>query len=467
MTLPFIMSKDAITVMVNGTANTVREGQVNFDALREAIRAKDWEAIPDLVTPARVVEKFATGRVTVQNGQVLLDGETIHNAVTARILDMVSEGFDADPLMRFLERLMQNPSSTAVNELYLWLEGTRLPITEDGCFMAYKKVRDDYRDYYTGKVLNKPASLMTDEDLQYIQETHGSVTVKVEEGVTTLTMPRNKVDDNRDRTCSQGLHFCSMSYLPRYHGGQGRVLLVKIDPADVVSIPSDYDNAKGRAWRYQIMGEHTQGESTEAYTSSVATAGGAPKTSTRKSDAMDELKTWVLGVNFGTLERAEQVKALMSSCVNLVREGRDAAQARVDGFDDAWYTKPADLSRYTGSHMRDAVEYAQAYFEGYDRCRGNAPVMQTVVSEPYTAADEYEPENPAQRDEIMRVLNSPVVGNETLYGSDNGEDDGDEDAYQDRRKCSKFDLSPALRGNREYRRGYITGYTNQFNSGCV
>lgn len=465
MTLPYIMSKDAITVMVNGAPATVREGQINFVTLRDAIRNRDWLAVPDLVNPKAAVERFATGRVTVQNGEVLLDGEVLHNAVTGRILDMVSEGFDADPLMKFLERLMQNPSRTAVNELYLWLEGTRLPITEDGCFMAYKKVRDDYKDFYTGKVLNKPAALMTDADLEYIQTVQGNVTVTVEDGVTTLSMPRNKVDDNRDRTCSYGLHFCSLSYLPAYYGGQGRVLLVKIDPADVVSIPSDYDNAKGRAMRYQVVGEHVQNEQTEAYTTPVATAKGEARVSARKVEPQEELSTWVLGVNFGTVERVAQVKALMAACVNQVGEARSVAQARVDGFDDAWYNKAADLHRYTHSHIREAVEYAQAYFEGYDRCRGNAPQVQAAVSEPVTAADEFKPATVAQRDEILRVLNTPITGRETHHGMRDGESDGFWDGVNDRDAGRKFDISPAVRGGRSYRKAYIETYTRKFNGG--
>jgi hypothetical protein len=32
-------------------------------------------------------------------------------------------------------------------------------------------------------------------------------------------------------------------------------MIVKINPADVVSIPADYDNAKGRCWRYEVIGE--------------------------------------------------------------------------------------------------------------------------------------------------------------------------------------------------------------------
>jgi hypothetical protein len=463
MTLPFIMSKDAITVMVNGAVHTVREGQINFATLRDAIRAKDWDAVPDLISPARAVEKFATGRVSVQNGEVLLDGEAVHNAITSRILDMVSEGFDADPLMKFLERLSNNPSKTAVDELYQWLEGTRLPITEDGCFMAYKKVRSDYMDFYTGKVLNKPAVLMTDADAEYIKTPQGNVTVSVEDGITTLSMPRNKVDDDRDRTCSYGLHFCSLSYLPCYHGGQGRVLLVKIDPADVVSIPSDYDNAKGRAMRYQIMSEHAQDEKTEAYSTPVATATGEARVSARKTEPLTELNTWVLGVNFGTLDRAAQVKALMDACVNQAGEVRSVAQARVDGFDDAWYNLAPNLHRYTGSHIREAVAYAQAYFEGYDRCRGNAPQVQATISEPVTAADTYAPTTPAQRDEILRILRAPITGDETLHGTYDGDADGYWDGVNDRDHGERFDLSPALRGGRSYRKAYIAAYTNKFN----
>ena len=464
MSLPFIMSKDAITVMVNGAPTTVREGQVNFAALREAIRIRDWAAVADLATPAAAVENFVRGRITVKNGEVLLDGEAVHNAVTNRILDMVSEGFDADPLMKFLERLMQNPSRTAVNELYLWLEGTRLPITEDGCFMAYKKVRDDYLDFYTGQVLNKPAELMTDEDLEYIRTVRGNVTVSVENGITTLAMPRNRVDDNRDRTCSYGLHFCSLSYLPAYHGGKGRVLLVKIDPADVVSIPSDYDNAKGRAMRYQIMGEHARNEQTEAYNTSVATAKGEARVSARKAEALEELNTWVLGVNFGTEERAALVQTLMSACGTQAGPGRTDEQARVDGFDDAWYNRDANLTRYTGGHMRDAVSYAQAYFEGYDRCRGNAPQVQATVSEPATDADQFDHANAAQRDEILRVLNTPVTGNELLHGRYDGDNDGYHDGREDRDNGRRFDLTAALRGGRGYRKAYIAAYTETYNN---
>jgi hypothetical protein len=66
-------------------------------------------------------------------------------------------------------------------------------------------------------------------------------------------MARNKVDDNQNNTCSQGLHFCSEGYLK--HFGGARTVIVKINPRDVVSIPNDYNQTKGRACRYEVIGE--------------------------------------------------------------------------------------------------------------------------------------------------------------------------------------------------------------------
>ena len=80
-------------------------------------------------------------------------------------------------------------------------------------------------------------------------------------------MERNEVDDNRDRTCSTGLHFCSQDYLDHF-GGQ-RIMIVKINPADVVSIPSDYNDSKGRATGYEVVGELGV-RAEDAFTSPVA-----------------------------------------------------------------------------------------------------------------------------------------------------------------------------------------------------
>jgi hypothetical protein len=69
-------------------------------------------------------------------------------------------------------------------------------------------------------------------------------------------MERNTVDDNKEQTCSAGLHFCSQEYLPNFGSGRGdHVMILKINPRDVVSIPVDYNNSKGRCCRYEVIGE--------------------------------------------------------------------------------------------------------------------------------------------------------------------------------------------------------------------
>ena len=114
-----------------------------------------------------------------------------------------------------------------MDELYGYLEANNQPITEDGCFIAYKRVRLNYKDIHSGTMDNSVGK--------------------------TPSMDRGEVNDDREVTCSTGLHFCGMSYLKHFPGG--RIVIVKVNPADVVSIPKDYNAAKGRACKYEVIGE--------------------------------------------------------------------------------------------------------------------------------------------------------------------------------------------------------------------
>jgi hypothetical protein len=237
------ITANSVILMKDGHTHVINDEHPNYNAVREAMKLKNYDEVEKLMDVGKTLTTYAKGKVRIENGAVYYEDLEIKNSVVTRIFAMQNEGFDVDPMLAFLENLMANPSRTAVDELYLFLEATALPITEDGHFLAYKKVNDNYKDFYSGKFDHKIG--------------------------TVLEVPRNSVDDNRNNTCSQGLHFCSLSYLPYYHGGRGRVMILKINPADVVTIPSDYKNAKGRAFKYTVFGEHTGGETTEAWTTSV------------------------------------------------------------------------------------------------------------------------------------------------------------------------------------------------------
>jgi len=165
--------------------------------------------------------------VLIDGDTISYKGETVQNYMTTRMLELVQEGIDIAPWALFMDNLMLNPSKPAREELYQWLEKANMPLTPDGHFLAFKKVRKDYTDCHTGKFDNSPGAF--------------------------LEMPRKSCDPNRRNHCSTGFHFCSVGYLGSF-GGE-RVMVVKINPYNVTSVPDDYSFTKGRCCSYEVMRE--------------------------------------------------------------------------------------------------------------------------------------------------------------------------------------------------------------------
>lgn len=228
----FIITKSSLTIVIGAKPYIIDNTHRNFEKIKDAIKANaSDESIISLIDVTTSVNEYTQGKIRVANGQVFYKDIYMKNTLTDRMLTMMDEGFNIDSMCKFMDNLHQNPSKTAVDELYLFLEACNLPITEDGHFLAYKKVRHDYKDIHSGSFDN-------------------SIGAKP-------MMDRNMVDDNRNNTCSQGLHFASYSYMAHFGGtsNSDRIVIVKINPADVVSIPSDYNNAKGRCWTYEVVNE--------------------------------------------------------------------------------------------------------------------------------------------------------------------------------------------------------------------
>lgn len=227
----FVFGDDCINITIGSSAYTVGSDHANFDNIKKEISKDDIdvETLKQLIDMKSTIENFSERNFSVVNGDIIYKDEPIDNVLTRRIIDMLKEGVKATPLIKFLDNLLENPSSTAVKELYLFLETNDLPITLDGHFIAYKNVTSDFLDIYSKTIDNSPGK--------------------------TVDMERNLVDDNRNSTCSHGLHFCSKGYLKHYTVKDHKTVVVKINPRDVVSIPSDYNNTKGRCCKYVVMNE--------------------------------------------------------------------------------------------------------------------------------------------------------------------------------------------------------------------
>lgn len=233
MKIPYRITPTSITVMINGRTHVVTRDStaIPFDHLAKAIKDQDFDTVQALIDPKTSIVLFTEGRATItEDGTVKVDGIDLHPVLIDRMKFLIREGYDFKPLARFISNLAENPIKSAVDELFLFMEKCDLALTDDGHFIAYKKVNANFRDLYSNTIDNSVGCY--------------------------VSVPESEVDTDREATCSRGLHFCSESYLSHYGSSEGnRVVLVKINPKDVRAIPSDYENAKGRATAYLVIGE--------------------------------------------------------------------------------------------------------------------------------------------------------------------------------------------------------------------
>jgi hypothetical protein len=237
--IPYVIKTNgSVTLYLKNECLTVATDHPNYNKIIEAIKAGEFDKIDTLVNVSKAVTQYAKGQIIVQNGEVFYGTFPLHNTLTNRILAMMNEGFKFDHMVKFLENLMQNPSNRAVNETYTFLENYGLPITDDGCFLAYKAVRNDYKDIYSGKLDNRIGC--------------------------APSMPRNMVDEVYERDCSTGLHVGALDYVVQYGHfvkgaeiteGGNRLLVVKVNPKDVVSVPKYDNHPKMRVSQYLVVSE--------------------------------------------------------------------------------------------------------------------------------------------------------------------------------------------------------------------
>ncbi len=225
MSYPCILTEKQFTVYVFGIPKMIHSNNCNFEAVVAAYRRNDFDEILKLIDKKAGIETFCDGKIELRDNQLYYGEEILDNVLTLRLLKMKKEGFNVDPLVNFMAKLIKNPSYQSKQDLYRFLEHNNMPITEEGDFLGYKWVRDDYRDVHSGKTYNGVGE--------------------------TVEMRREFVDSDNTKTCSTGLHICSHKYTKF----GARLLLCSISPEDVVAVPPDYNDSKMRVCKYRIIKE--------------------------------------------------------------------------------------------------------------------------------------------------------------------------------------------------------------------
>jgi len=247
----FMVKSDSVTLIFTDGPRTISRGQPAFESILQALRDRDMDAAERLANPITTIRRFLSesGNCEVVDDEIFFKGEKLTGYTVTKIFEFMRDSLPWEYMLTFLDNLQDNPSFRAREELYRFLETENLPVTEDGHFLAYKRVREDWKDWHSGTIEN----------------TIGKI----------VEMPRRGVNDDQAIGCSNGLHAGSLDYVKNFHNN-GHILIVKINPKDVVCIPTE-DVRKLRCCKYEVLKEMSESLLNPSYSANGETAlGKAP-----------------------------------------------------------------------------------------------------------------------------------------------------------------------------------------------
>jgi hypothetical protein len=227
-TRSIVINYESKTFIVSNEAHAKK-----YESLKQAFKDQNFEKIVELIIPKEVVIKYSNDFFIVDDkGHLFMKDDTsvvVPKLITKTLMLFVEEELPIEPLINFWKKLRNNPLGTAREDLFTFLETNSHPMTPDGNFIAYKRVdaveNGKLVDNYTKKLDNTPGAV--------------------------VSMPRSEVDSNRNNTCSRGLHVAAWEYAQTYSGNT--LIEVLVNPEDVVSVPTDYNNQKMRVCRYKVL----------------------------------------------------------------------------------------------------------------------------------------------------------------------------------------------------------------------
>jgi hypothetical protein len=241
--IPFIKLKTHLVLNFPGMTKMVPAGPL-YDKVVSMIAANASDAaLLNAVDPSLKITNDKSGLYAVKNGEVFVRNEKLPTSLGNRILDFANSGLPFVPLLRFWDNCKMNPDPRAQTDLYKFLEHNGHPITSDGCFIGYRNVKrivdengnEKFVDWQTGTFDN-------------------SIGKKA-------NMRREDCDSNPDVTCSKGLHVAALPYASTFKAKEEGAALVevKVNPRDVVAIPTDYNGQKMRVCELHVIAENKEG----------------------------------------------------------------------------------------------------------------------------------------------------------------------------------------------------------------
>lgn len=200
-----------------------------FTKSKNAVLELDLDNVVDttITTEDGETITFNEESITTSKAKYSLDLRSLNDFSTYAEM----HGYSIAPLIEKVSQSLDTNDVESMKDLFTFLTKNNLPITVKGNILAYK-------------VLYKSSTgLLYDTYSKTIYQDIGD----------EVYMPRNFVTVDRSVHCSSGLHVCSVEYASWYMGKPCVLALVKVDPRDICSVPTD-TASKVRCCRYQILG---------------------------------------------------------------------------------------------------------------------------------------------------------------------------------------------------------------------
>lgn len=245
MNITLIPNRSLTLVTSDFRVLTAGKDNPNWNEILEAVRDRDEDRLVSLMSMKQTIKSFGKnvkdrGEITIRGNKVFYRGVQLHGKDVQRIIDYLTNKFPTESMVRFLERKLKNPSPRSRDCMYDFFENKGMPLTDRGTFLGYKGVREDYNSINTG---SEPL-------IEGIRNPDGSIRNRIGD---VVRMDRRYVCDDFNQPCGPGLHVGSQAYAQNWAGG-GHIMVVEVDPADVVSVPTQ-EHEKLRVTGYRVVGE--------------------------------------------------------------------------------------------------------------------------------------------------------------------------------------------------------------------
>ena len=236
-----------VVVYEDGELASVPGTHPQFDKLIELLRSgkstdEEVKRLVNILHVAGTKLQALTDRVSVEPYGVFFDGDQLRTELADVLIELLEQGKDDDlkAVALFLENAAANQTMEGIDAMYRWITNGDLVLTERGTFLAYKGV------YFTddgGAESITSGTALVDGVVHTgrIPNPIGSV----------ISMPRSEVTADTSVACGPGLHAGTFQYANGF--GHGKLILVEINPRDVVSVPSDSSCQKLRVSKYKVV----------------------------------------------------------------------------------------------------------------------------------------------------------------------------------------------------------------------